>query len=71
MTFDWSANAAAGAADLVRGYEHVKLRNVRTYHRFLSELSLPDSVPAFPIDVNTLPPEAGTPTPADVQIEVL
>ena len=56
-----AAVAAAAAADLVRGYEEVKLRNVVRYRRALQELQLPASVPPFPInaeDLPTQPPEA-------------
>jgi indolepyruvate ferredoxin oxidoreductase len=52
-----TATAAAAAADLVRGYEHVKLGNVRRYQEALAALDLPPSVPPFPV-VAGAPPEA-------------
>ena len=56
-----TAVAAAAAADLVRGYEDVKLGNVRRYRDALAALDLPAAVPAFPLtDDGALPrrPEA-------------
>ncbi|MDQ7993422.1 MAG: hypothetical protein REI45_12195, partial [Propionicimonas sp.] len=43
------AVAAAAAADLVRGYEHVKLGNVERYRDVLAALDLPRAVPSFPV----------------------
>ncbi|MBV9919574.1 MAG: 2-oxoacid:acceptor oxidoreductase family protein, partial [Pseudonocardia sp.] len=56
-----TAVAAAAAADLVRGYENVKLGNVRRYRDALAALDLPAAVPTVPLtDDGALPrrPEA-------------
>ena len=44
-----TALAAAAAADQVRGYEGVKLRNVQGYRDTLAALDLPPSVAILPI----------------------
>ena len=69
-TYD-TAVAAAAAADIVRGYEHVKLGNVRRYREKLASLALPASVPALPPIIRELraaseagPKEGGRPAPA-------
>ncbi len=51
-----TAVAAAAAADLVRGYEHVKLGNVGRYREALAALTLPRSLPPFPVSPDDLPP---------------
>ena len=56
-----TAVEAAASADLVRGYEHVKLGNVQRYRQALARLSLPASVPPFPevaVEDPVTPPEA-------------
>lgn len=45
---------AAAAADIVRGYESVKLRNVSRYIETLAALPLPTSVPTVQLDPESL-----------------
>ncbi|MFG1610288.1 indolepyruvate ferredoxin oxidoreductase family protein [Actinoplanes sp. NPDC049265] len=52
-TYDTAVTAAA-AADIVRGYEHIKLGNVRRYREKLASLALPASTPALPPVVDTI-----------------